>query len=432
MSDELRAEISAYILADHRENNGAIPFLTATVDQNNKTYSKMPWKSGGGTIIPQILNNGTIGDYCVMVPSRYDPNHNIIAAIFERKTWKDLSASLKDQRAMSQLKNMRQIRDQKGCYIYYIIEGPLTYSDDTSIAHIAFKNLHAKLRKMSIKGVHSFQTRDQQDTARFLVNIARDLSGLYRSDSISFDKQEPRTINPMVNFKAQLQLALTELGTNDSSYIAAIKAALDSIILEQTGFTSLESSPTSTGGIIPSELTTRAVHSNTDIWLSMWCAIPKVSNKAAVVLMQHVNLLELVVTEDTTTLAHTISNLTYTSGMRFGTARAETVCLMAYNGNEPGKVAEAQDTACKILSQIPNVTQDVAYSILQIIPFKKFCSQILSATSDEASVDKNLRPLTNQLADITRKNGKRIGIALAQRIVNIMRSTPDPSQIDLN
>jgi len=82
--------------------------------------SKLPWKSGGGELISQIVNNATIGDYAIMVPSCKDPSKNILAAVFERKTWKDLAASLKDQRCTTQHKNMVELRDHKGCKLYYI------------------------------------------------------------------------------------------------------------------------------------------------------------------------------------------------------------------------------------------------------------------------------------------------------------------------
>lgn len=148
-------DVSAYIIADHRESNGANPYLQAYCDRNNAQNVKQPWKSGGGSLLFQIVNNGAIGDYSIMLPSRYNPNKTIVAAIFERKAWKDLAASIKDGRSVSQHKNMIGIRDSKGCFIYYIIEGNLTYADETEIGHIPFKNLHAKIRSMSLKGVHS-------------------------------------------------------------------------------------------------------------------------------------------------------------------------------------------------------------------------------------------------------------------------------------
>src|SRR5271170_5061855 len=161
---EKRTDVAAYILSDHRESNGAIPYMQAAVDENNTASVKTLWKCGGGTIMHQILNNGAVGDYTIMLPSKIDSSKNIIAAVFERKTWRDLAASIKDQRAISQHKNLQKFRIENGCYIYYIIEGNMSYQDDTLIAHIPFKNLSAKVRSMSLKGVHSFQSKDQQGT----------------------------------------------------------------------------------------------------------------------------------------------------------------------------------------------------------------------------------------------------------------------------
>lgn len=422
-------DVSAYIIADHRESNGANPYLQAYVDRSNTHNVKQPWKSGGGSLLFQIVNNGAIGDYSIMLPSRYNPNKTIVAAIFERKAWKDLAASIKDGRAVSQHKNMLGIRDSKGCFIYYIIEGNLTYADETEIGHIAFKNLHAKLRSMSLKGVHSWQTRDQEDTARFLVHIARDLSRLYRQELISFPLQEEPTINA---FKLDIAQLLSRYKSVTDPDIARIIEMLEAEGNKLNDITT----PVTMGGnndpILPAELTKRAESSHTDIILQMWCAIPKVSNKTAPALMSHINLLDLICCSDTTQIHNTISNMSFASGMKLGASRADAVVLVAYEGSDPGKLSEAYDTHVRVLSQIPGVSVETAGLILKQIPMKQLCRQIKSLIRTDANeTEKNLRSVVNQLAQIQKRNGSKLGLSTAQKILDILTASPNIGELRL-
>ena len=429
-------DISAFILADHRESNGANPYLQSAVDRSNAVNTKLPWKSGGGNLMFQIVNNGAIGDYSIMIPSRYNPNRNIVAAVFERKTWKDLAASIKDQRAISQHKNMLGIRDSRGCFIYYIIEGNLTYTDDYSIAHIPFKNLHAKIRSMSLKGVHSWQTRDQEDTARFLVNVARDISRLYRQESISFPLQETPTINI---FKQDLEVLLRRYKDSTDPDISRIIANLGS---DHNGLTDRDVAPAMTsepvtssviaGDVqVPTDLTKRTESSHTDIIMNMWCAVPKVSNKTAPVLMEHINLIDLICATDTTQITKTISNMTFASGIHFGPVRANAVVSIAYEGDDPGLTSEAHDAHIRILSQIPGVSVETAGLILAQCGMKALCRRIKSLIrTDSNETEKNLRSVVNQLAGIAKRNGSKVGLSTAQKIVDILVETPKMSELN--
>ncbi len=423
-------DVCAYIIADHRESNGANPYLQARVDQNNNHNIKLPWKSGGGSLLFQIVNNGAIGDDSIMLPSRYNPNNMVVAAIFERKAWKDLAASIKDQRLVNQHKNMVGIRDSKGCFIYYIIEGGLTYADDTEIGHIPFKNLHAKLRSMSLKGVHSWQTRDQEDTARFLVHIARDLSRLYRQELVSFPLQEQHSVN---NFKQDLATLINRYknctDVDVTRIIAAMTSEYEKIsdIVPSTG--AAEPKPPSEP-ILPTELTKRAESSHTDIIMQMWCAIPKVTNKTAPVLMNYISILDLISTSDTTTIKNTIANMSFASGMKFGPSRADSIVAIAYEGNDPGRLSEAHSTHVNIISQIPGVSTDTAGLILKQIPMKQLCLQIKSLIrADPKETEKNLRSVVNQLAVIVKRNGSKLGLSTAQKIVDIMTAQPNALEL---
>ena len=319
-------QVSAYILADHREDTGAIPYLSQMVASNNRINSKMAFKSGGGELIQQTVNNATIGDYSILIPSLKNPSKNILAVVFERKTWKDLAASIKDQRSVVQHKNMVALRDKKGCLLYYIIEGGLTYQDTTKICRIPFKNLHAKMRSMSLKGVHSFQTKDQQDTARLLINIARDISRLYRTVRISFEKQESNipAVNPVMELNANLLTAFNKFYSQvpeTDPILASLRNLVEmtsksgSFNNQDLGYCSDNQNPENKnqnpenknqnpenkddkdqiiGAVdIPLELTTRPDRRNDDIIMNMWCALPSIYAKSAPGLIDNIDLYDL-------------------------------------------------------------------------------------------------------------------------------------------
>lgn len=66
---------------------------------------------------PITTSQVTAGDYSIVFQGK-------IVAIIERKTLDDYAASIKDSRHENKEK-MKAVRDQYGCQVYYIVEGPL-------------------------------------------------------------------------------------------------------------------------------------------------------------------------------------------------------------------------------------------------------------------------------------------------------------------
>lgn len=179
----------AYIIADTRERDGANLYFNPIIDENNRKYTKLAVKNGGGNIELKIKQID-IGDYCVIIK---ESNRTINAIMIERKTWKDLSASIKDGRMASQSYKLDYAKDKLGCMILYIIEGPVGYKDDTLVGNIPFKNLFAKIRHNLLRGHPYVQTRDAEQTAKIVVLLARDILKLYKTNQISFPKQVEKT-----------------------------------------------------------------------------------------------------------------------------------------------------------------------------------------------------------------------------------------------
>jgi len=365
--------IAAIILADHRENNGAIPHLPQIISKNNTSSIKMSPTVGGGEIQYNVLNNETIGDYAILLPDKVNPGKYIIAAVFERKTWKDLAGSIKDGRCDSQFKNMLDIRTSPECFVYYIIEGNMGYSEDTKICRIPFKALQTKVRTMSLRGVHSFRTKNPMDTALFLVKMSRDLRRLYIKDEISFVKQENQNL------------------TDESD------------------------------SIIPTVLTTRIVKTETDILTRMWCCLPNVSPQLAPMMIDKFSIGRFICTvsghahyehgdmthntapddTDPNEIHQLISNMTYSSGTRVGPVRSKKIIDSLQHKDK------IMPMCCNILAEIPNMTAQKAEFILDRIDYLDLFSGML---------------MEKDLSEIKIKNNRNLGLALSKKILSFFNS----------
>lgn len=188
----------ATIIADARERHGAIPHFDAYIEENNKEFAYASHKQGGGKL-NLLIQNVTVGDYSIVLR---EGSENILAMVIERKTWKDLAGSIRDRRIHHQHKNLEDIRNRRGCFVLYLIEGPILYKDSLAIGAkslkkkttkggIPFKNLHAKVRHNLLRGIPYVMARDEMHTAKLIVDFARDLIRLYREGEISFPKQTP-------------------------------------------------------------------------------------------------------------------------------------------------------------------------------------------------------------------------------------------------
>jgi ERCC4-type nuclease len=340
----------ATIVADSREQNGAIPFLESCVAENNRNHSHLPINGGGGEL--QYLEKQlTIGDYCILLPG------NILAAVIERKTWKDLAASLKDGRCRSQHERLEEIKTQKQCQVFYIIEGSMSYTDAYLIGGIPFKNLHAKVIHNLLRGYPYLQTKDAQSTAKLLTDLARAI------------------------LKMSAQGELTFSATEES-----------------------ESSST-TGGVdgeitIPDELKTRKVHGDADIIIAMWCTLPGVSDKTASILMKHYKISEVIAASNhrVKTLIEEISELKYASGAKIGEAKAKKIMGVA-------KLEQAQLMGAKLLACIPTISVEKAETILDVYTLRDLCSGTIPA---------------DDVAEIKHKN-RKIGINAAERMLDTLR-----------
>lgn len=115
----------------------------------------------------------TVGDYVVL-----DPDGKIIVVI-ERKSLDDFGASIKDGRIDNQSK-LNNLREQTGCKIIYIVEGPAFPKPADYFANIAYKNIQSCIFHLMVRdGISVIQTLDTYHTAQTLAAFVKSMTTLY-------------------------------------------------------------------------------------------------------------------------------------------------------------------------------------------------------------------------------------------------------------
>jgi len=290
--------MAGVILSDNRENKGAIPYMSHLLEENNKKYGHSI-----GILEHRIIKNMPIGDHILMTKSQN--GEYITSAIIERKTWKDLAGSIKDNRICEQINNMKHMQDKNKCYIYLIIEGLFSYKDDVKINGISFKCLYAKVRNLSLCGIHYFQTRNQEHTAKLLIELSRDIIKLYTNG----------------------QILCNEVPT---------------ICLESVKST-----------LIKQEM------ADSDIINKMWKSIKGISDKLAIITMNNFTFKEFF-TEDNDKVILKLSTLKYLSNNRMiGLKSASNIINNSRNF----------DYIIKFLTSIKGISVNIATAILEVYEF---------------------------------------------------------------
>lgn len=368
----------ALIIVDKREDalargnkDSPISFLESVIDKNNRLHSDKLACNGGGKL-DYILRQVSIGDYLIILR---DPSGKAsrLAAIIERKTWKDLGASIPNSHVDNQIKKMKELQTQTGCLLYFIIEGALTYEDDTKVGGkhgLKFSQLHAKARHTMHRGIPFVQTKDPMHTIVMLTKFARDFIMLSTRGELEF--------KTMAEFKSSNNAA----GASEASEVSETGNASETVedLLNFENY-----------------LNKTAKSVSTDIVIDIWTAIPGVTFNSAPVLKEKYNIGDLFIADAIRldVIKAEIAELVYPSGMKIG-KQSEKIVSNFFNENYKA-------TAVKCLCAIKGVGEKAAQSIADAIDFKDLCA-------NKIPVD--------EIAEIyIGKN--RLGMTKAERINNL-------------
>jgi ERCC4-type nuclease len=376
---------SIMIVADDRETNGANPYFEACISKNNNLFAKSPK-------IEYSISRVTTGDYHIIYKDK-------IHISFERKTWKDLAASIKDRRIDSQHRQMESLSNDSGTRIIYIIEGNKK-GQGGKIGQIAITTLETKIRRIVLHGSQVEMSKSQHETAEIIVAYAREIIRLTE------EKQETFFLGQFT------KLVKDELPQLYSQKISYINSAFAEIGYNTTGGDSNtqqeEPKPEN-----EERLTQMNVRSECDVIEAMWCSIRNVSEKTFPILSAKYKLQELILAnlEQMKKYQAEIAEIMYPgTNVRIGEKRAKSIVLIGYNGIRETLITKRNVAWVKLLSQIPGVSEETAKIVLDNFCLKSICRGQVSP---------------EEISELKRENNRRIG-KVADSILKFM-GPPGPN-----
>jgi ERCC4-type nuclease len=276
-----------------------------------------------------------------------------IICIVERKSITDLTASIKDGR-MNNHNKLLEAKEKCACIILYIIEGPAYPNLNRSFARMKFKCLQEELDSIMFSDdIKIIWTKN-------IIHTAERLAGLCKT----FEKFVDKGI---------------------FSNIIEQKGCENGIIVEENPPLNMEKVNSIVN--IKHEVNLDMLHVN------MLRQVKGVSYKASVVALQHFNIKQLLLCKDVTSQNwYNFKNLD--SMYRLGNRGMKMF-------NSCKKVNECPETQIKILSQINGITKTIAGLILQNLDLTVLL---------DGKFEKNI------IADIKKKNNRRIGKAIEGKI----------------
>lgn len=429
----------ATIVADAREREGANPFFEAAIAECNRTRL-VP--SEGGNPIDYLIKTITVGDYAILL--RSGNGARIPVLIIERKTWKDLAASIKDKRAKSQHERMVNLQNRTHCKCFYLIEGMFGYKDSHLVQGLPFKSLHAKLRHNTIRGIPCLQSRDQVHSAKIICDLARDMLRMACTKEILIpgihdsELLQQSYATALADLNARYGIGATELPSIEvipAPKVEVVAGAepdesiLDAEITDDMPECenlpdpdAIFASPIETALddaskdilALPSVLTKRTVLADADIIDRIWCSLPGVGEKLAVILRKNCKLQDII-NADVDSRADMIKRLaavTYPNGSRLGKARAEKIMEIASTEVTPTAAAHVRDLSRKLLEAVPGVSSSTAQLILNHFSLRQICRGEVTE---------------GQIADLKRPNNRRLGSSVGGSVIKYLApALPEP------
>lgn len=260
-----------------------------------------------------------IGDYALMQDDK-------VIVIFERKSWSDLSSSIKDGRSEN-VNKLIMLREQTACKIIYLIEGRCRNSPSKKFARIPYKALLSSLDHLIMRdNIHVIYSNNYEDSAVRLIEFATSYL----------------TLNPII------------VGSSSNITEHSTKKDLDII-------------------------TTSIPKTDLVISYALWSAIPNITSKTATLFIDAGYHISDIFIGDIT--KEEISLLKYPSGTIVGVRAAKIIKI-----RDNDDIANYKHY-CNILAELPMITKKSAALILMQVKFNDLLRGDLSI-DDIANIKK--------------------------------------------
>lgn len=153
------------IIIDDRER-AVIPFFDTIKNIKNKISYK--------------ISRINYGDYSI------NYNENIIF-IIERKTWKDLSQSIRDGRK-DNINKLIELREKTNCHIFYLIEGNPLPKSTKKFCRISYKSLRSHLDHIMIRdNIHIIHSKNQENTVERIYELINNYLSIKPNPLLKYD-----------------------------------------------------------------------------------------------------------------------------------------------------------------------------------------------------------------------------------------------------
>jgi ERCC4-type nuclease len=308
-----------------------------------------------------------IGDYAIT-------KDNEILIIIERKSWEDLSASIKDNR-IENVEKLLSTREKTNCKILYLIEGKARYSASKKIARIPYKSLLAHLDHLMIRdNIHIIYSNNEEDSATRLIELCKNY--------ISINPNKAKSVKSIGG------------GSHDpvQEPTQAIGGESCDPVQEPTQAIGRESHDQNMADI----LTTVVPKSDLQIIYNIWCQIPNITTKTATIFIEagyHISDLLL-----GNISKMEISLLKYPNGTIIG-KRANKILQVVKDNDINFK------HYCNLMAEIPLITKKTAEVILQN-------NKLVDILNKKLSI--------NELANIKKTEKAKIGNKAAGNIYKFL------------
>jgi ERCC4-type nuclease len=313
--------------------------------------------------LPHRVDRLTVGDYAIAYK-----NHIIFT--IERKTWKDLAASLRDLRSKN-VQNLLDLRQKIGCHIIYLIEGNPIPSNSIKFARIPYKNLRAHLDHLAFRdNIHMVYSKDTKNTAYRINEIAHN----YATISPSPLKQ----IDESIKNEESRQDVKEDLSSHDDIPNDKIEGGNTHLLKIKKNIT-------------PNM-----------ILYKLWCTLPCITNTTVSLVIDTYSILDYLLGKIST---DELALLKYPSGRLIGPKRAKKmlkITKLEDQKNEPYYI--------NLLSEIPLISRKTAKIILDTFTFKDLLESHISQ---------------DKLANLAKSKKVRIGNKAASNVFIYLGLTND-------
>ena len=334
-----------------------------------------------------------VGDYAIVFNDK-------IIAIIERKTWADLSASIKDGRK-SNIEKLKSLREETGCMILYLIEGHANYWSNKLIQGIPYKNLRAHLDHLMIRdNVHVMHTDNEEYTADRLVMFAKNYCTIKRGDTVQDvaiveqdSKEAQDDKDAQDNKESPINIYDIILGMGETKEEAKQDES------DQRNKPSAEISGAA-------ELLKKSRHMEININEKLFKCFRGIGPVIATLLVENGITLYSIYSGQTTT--DNISRLKYNTGNAIGIDKAQKIINIKNTFNESKNKAlndRRQNTIIRLFECFRGISKKSAKYIIKNVQIKDILDKKISA---------------EQLAEIQKGEKAKIGPKLAKQIINVL------------